>query len=100
MQGVGRLLRVGDRSGEQVRDPLVPAHLDPLRVDQDEADYLRGGPHQDRGDHGVDARRLAGAGRPGDEQVGHGRQVEHYRPAADVAPHRHLKGMAGLPGLD
>ena len=34
---VGRLLRVGDDLGEQVRQPVVLAHLDPLGVDEDHA---------------------------------------------------------------
>ena len=35
--GLGRLLGVGDRLGEQVRQPLVLTHLDLLGVDEDEA---------------------------------------------------------------
>ena len=44
----------------------------------------------------VDARRLAGPGGPGDEDVGHLGQVRHHRPAGDVAPERHLEGMVGV----
>ena len=58
--------------------------LDLLGVDQHEPHLVRGGAQQDRGEHRVDARRLAGAGGAGDEQVGHLRQVGADRPAGDV----------------
>ena len=80
LQGVGRLLGVGDHLGEQVGQPVVLAHLDPLRVDQDEPHLVGGAAHQDRGDDAVDAARLARPGGPGDEQVGHGGEVHEHRP--------------------
>ena len=45
---------------------------------------MRRGPEQDAREHRVDARRLAGAGRAGDEQVRHLRQVGPDRPARDI----------------
>ena len=96
VESVGRLLRVGHRGGEQVRHALVLPHLDPLRIDQDHPHLVRGGTHQDRGDEGIDARGLAGPGRAGDQEVRHGGQVQHDRPAADVPSDPCLQRMAGL----
>ena len=98
-QGVGRLLGVDHHLGEQVGQPVVLAELDPLRVDEDHADLVGRGPHEDRRDQGVDARRLAGAGRAGDEDVRHLGQVHHHRPAGDVAAEPDLEGMRGPAGL-
>ena len=39
-QGVGGLLGVGDDGGEQVRQAVVLAELDPLGVDQDQANLV------------------------------------------------------------
>jgi hypothetical protein len=66
-QGIGGLLRIDDDRSHQVRDVLVHAELESLRVNHDEADILRGRAEQDGGQHGVDADRLAGAGRSGDQ---------------------------------
>ena len=96
---VGRLLRVGDGLREQVGQPVVLAHLDLLGVDQDQAHLLGRGAHQQRGDDAVDAARLAGARRPGDEQVGRGRQVEEDGPPGDVLADRDLERVGGLAGL-
>ena len=64
--------------------------LDLLGVDQHEAHLVRRGAEQDAREHRVDARRLSGSGRAGDEQVRHLRQVGPDRPARDVLaqPHR------------
>ena len=43
LQRVGRLLGIGDDRGQQVRDVLVDAQLDPLGVDQDEPHLVRRG---------------------------------------------------------
>ena len=98
-QRVGRLLRVGDDLGEQVGQPVVLAHLDPLRVDEDHAHLVGRGAHQDRRDERVDAARLAGAGGAGDEQVGHRGQVDQHRPAVDVLADGHLERVGGPAGL-
>ncbi len=61
-QRVGGLLRVGDHLGEQVRQPVVLPHLDPLGVDEDHAHLVGRRAHEDRGDDRVEAARLARAG--------------------------------------
>ena len=83
-EGVGRLLRVGDRLGEQVRQTVVLAHLDLLGVDEDQPHLVGRRAHQQRRDDAVDAARLARAGGPGDQQVRRGGQVEEHRLAGDV----------------
>ena len=64
-------LRIGDDRVQQVRDALVDAELQHLRVDHDEAALVRRVAVEQRQDHGVDADRLARAGGAGDEQVRH-----------------------------
>ena len=88
---VGRLLGVGDRLGQQVREPLVLAHLDLLRVDQDEAHLVGGAAHQQRRDDAVEAARLAGAGGAGDQQVRRRGEVEEHGTAGDVLADRDIE---------
>ena len=57
---VGCFLRVGDRLREEMRELLVLAHFDLLRVDQDQPHLVGGGTHQQRGDDAVDPARLTG----------------------------------------
>src|SRR5690606_39288391 len=84
LQGVGRLLGVGDDPGQEVRHPVVLAELHAFGVDHDQAHVVGGGPHQERRDDRVDAGRLAGPGGAGDEHVGQLRQVQELGAAADV----------------
>ena len=98
-QRVGRLLGVGDHLGEQVRQPVVLAHLDPLGVDEDHAHLVGRRPHEDRRDERVEAARLARTGGAGDEEVGHRRQVHQHGLAVDVPADGHLEGVAGPLGL-
>ena len=79
--------------------PVVLAHLDPLRVDEDHPHLVGRGPHEDRRDERVEAAGLAGASRTGDEQVRHRRQVHQHGLAVDVPTDRHLEGVAGPLGL-
>ncbi len=88
-QRVGGLLGIDDDRREQVRDVLVHAEFEPLRVDHDEAHFVGRGAEEDAADHRVDADRLAGAGRAGDEQVRHGRQVADERLAVNRLAERH-----------
>ena len=44
----------------------------------------------------VEARRLAGAGRAGDQDVGHRRQVDQHGTAVDVATDRDFERMLGV----
>ncbi len=59
VQRVGRLLHVGDHRRQQVRDAFVDAHLEHLRVYQDQAHVARFGLVEQAQDHRVDAYRLA-----------------------------------------
>ena len=84
VQRLGGLLRVRDDRRDQVRHALVDVQLDPLGVDQDHPHLVGRRAHQDRGDHRVHERRLAGAGRTGDQQVRHLRHVRDDEAALDV----------------
>ena len=96
---VGGLLRVGDRGGEQVRQPVVLPHLHLLGVHQDEAHLVRCGAHEQGRDDAVDAAGLAGAGGAGDQQVRRGGQVEEHRPAGDVLADGDVQRLGGGLGL-
>jgi hypothetical protein len=78
-----------------VRDAVVDAEFQHLRVDHDEAALIRRQAIEDRQDHGVDADRLARAGGAGDQQVGHLGQVGDVGLAADG-----LAQAMGRTGLD
>ena len=84
LQRVGRHPRRRDDRREQVRDALVVVELDLLGVDEHEPDLVRVGAEQDAREHRVDARRLAGAGGSGDEQVRHLREVRADCLAGDI----------------
>ena len=99
-QRVGRLLRIDDDRRQQVRDVLVHPELEPLRVDHDQPHVVRRRAVEDAGEHRVEADRLAGAGRAGDQQVRHRREVGDERLAVDrlAERERQLRGRA-LVGL-
>ncbi len=85
--------------GDQVRDALVRREFHHLRVDEDHPDLLRGGgAAQQRHQHGVDEARLTGAGRTGDEQVRHLRQVRADEVALDVLAQTDHERMLVLAG--
>ncbi len=87
-----RVLHVGDDRREQVRDALVVVELDLLGVDQDHPQVVRRRAQQHRGEEGVEAHALAGAGGSGDQEVGHPGQVDVDRLAAEVqAEPRHQR---------
>ena len=71
--------------------------LDLLGVDQHDPDLVRRGPQQDAREHRVDARRLAGAGGAGHQQVRHLGQVGADRAPGDVLaqPHRERRPVGG-----
>ena len=54
-----------------MRNAVVVAQLDHLRVYHDEADLLRGRFIEQRDQHGVDADRFTGTGRTGDQDMRH-----------------------------
>src|SRR5919106_1552410 len=70
-----RGLGARDYGREQVRDRLVEAQLDALRLDEDHAQVVRRRSKQDRAEHRVDAARFSRAGRTGDEDVRHAGEV-------------------------
>ena len=82
-QRVRRLLRIDDDRRQQVRDVLVHPELEPLRVDHDQPHIVGRRAVEDAREHRVDADRLAGAGRAGDQQVRHRREVGDVRLAVD-----------------
>src|SRR5204863_2039108 len=69
---------------DEMRYTLVVRELDPLGIDQREAHLVRSSAHQDRCEQRVDARRLAGTGRAGDEDVRHLREVRDDETAFDI----------------
>ena len=79
-----RLGGLGHHRREQMRDVVVDAQLEHLRIDQDHLALLGRQPVEQRQDHAVEADRLARAGGAGDEQVRHRRQVGDDRIAGDV----------------
>ena len=95
-QGIGGFLRIDDHRREQVRDVLVHAELEALRVDHDHPHVVGRGAIEDAREHRVQAYRLAGAGGAGDEQVRHGREIGHERLAVDglAERDRELRGRA------
>jgi hypothetical protein len=66
-----------------VRDVRVESQLKALRVDHDELHLVGPGLVKDRDDERVQADGLAGAGRAGDEQVRHAREVGRVVDAVD-----------------
>ena len=98
LQRLSRLLGAGDDGGDQVRNALVDRQLDALGVDQHHADLFRGGPHHDRGDHGVHERGLARAGLTGHEHVGRLGEIGDHIVALDVLAQPHDQGVRLLLG--
>ncbi len=98
-QGVGRQLGLDDDRRQQVRDVLVHPQLEPLGVDHDQPHVVGRRAVEDAGQHRVEADRLAGARRPGDEQVRHRRQVGEVRLAVDGLAQRERE-LAGRLAVD
>ena len=88
LEGIGGLLRVRDDRRDEMRNALVRRQLNPLRIDENKTHFIRGRPHEHRGDERVDAARLACARGPGDEDVGHLREVRADEAALDVLAER------------
>ena len=82
-QGVDGLLGIDDDRRHQMGDVFVHPELDALRVDHDQAHLVRRRAEQDARQHRVDRDRLARSRRPGDQQVGHRREVGHVRLAVN-----------------
>ncbi len=81
-------LHVGDDRREQVRDAFVDRKLEHLRVDEDQAHLPRLRLVEQRQDHRVDRHRLPRAGRAGDEQVRHPREIGDHGLPRDVLAER------------
>ena len=84
VERTGGLFRIGNDRNQQVRNAVIVAQLNHLRVHHDEADFLRRGLVQQRDQHGVDAHRLTGAGGTGNQHVRHLGNVTDDRLAGDV----------------
>ena len=82
-QRVRGLLRIDDDRRQQVRDVLVHPELEALGIDHDHPHIVGRRAVEDARQHRVDADRLAGAGRAGDEQVRHRREVGDVRLAVN-----------------
>ena len=82
-QRVRRLLRLDDDRRHQVRNVFIHPELEALRIHHDHPHIVRRRAIEDARQHGVEADRLAGARRTGDQQVRHGRQVRHVRLAVN-----------------
>ncbi len=97
-QGVRGQLGIDHDRRQQVRDLFVHPELETLGVDHDQPDVLRCRPEEDAREHGVHAHGLARAGRAGDEQVRHGRQVADERLAVDrlAEREREARGRAAV----
>ena len=97
-QGVGGLLGLDDDRRQQVRDVLVHPELQTLGIDHDQSHVIGRGAIEHAREHAVDADRLAGAGRSGNQQMRHRRQIRHVRLAVDglAERERQLRGRAAV----
>ena len=95
-QRVGGLLRIDDDRRHQVRDVLVHPELEALRIDHDQPHVVRRRAIEDAREHRVQPDRFAGAGRSGDQQVRHRREIRHERLAVNrlAERERQLRGRA------
>ena len=74
-----------------MRQRVVDLHLDHLRIDHDEAQFLRREPEDHARDQRIDADAFAAAGRSGDEQMRHLREIGDDRFAVNVLAQRQRK---------
>ena len=70
-----------------MRNVLVEIQLQPLRVHQHHFHFVRTRLVQNRHHERVDENALAGARRPGNQQVRHGRKFRHADPSVQVPSH-------------
>ena len=78
------LPHVGHHGVHEVRDGLVGAQLDHLRIDQQQPDFVGPAGHEDRDDDRVQTDALARAGAAGDEQVRQRGEIDDHRAAGHV----------------
>ena len=67
-----------------MRNPVIDRELEHLGVDHDQPALFGGQPVKQRQHHRVDRHRLARAGRAGDQQMRHAREIDQDRRAADI----------------
>ena len=99
LQCFGSFLGVGNNRGDQVRNTLVGRQLHPFRVNQHHAHLIRGGAHQNGGNHRVDETRLSGACRTSNQNMGHFGEVCRHKPTLDVFTDTHHHGVRFAAGL-
>jgi len=73
-------------------DAIEARELDPLGVHEQQAEPLRRVVEEERGQHGIQAGALAGAGSTGKEKMGHADQVGYHGAARDVPPEGQAQG--------
>ena len=98
-QGDDGLLGVGDNRRQQVRNAVIDAEFQHLRVNHDHPAFFRRQLVQQGQDHRVDRHRLARSGRTGNQQVGHLCQVGHHRIAANVLAQRQGQAHGAVPEI-
>ena len=98
LQRTGGLLRVGNNGNKKMRDAVINAQLDHLRIDHNEAHFLGLGLVQKRNNQRVHAHGLARAGRTGNEHMRQLGNVAHDAVAADVLADG--EGQLGLTCLE
>ena len=88
-----RLGRIGDDRRQQMRDIVVHAEFQHLRVDHDHAALVRRQAVEQRQDHTVEPDRLARSGGARDEQMRHRGQIGDDRITRDIlAQHQRQRG--------
>ena len=79
-----------------MRQVRIGLELDHFGVDHDELQFLRCEPEEHAGDQAVDADAFATAGRSGDEQVRHLRQIGDDRFAVHIFSERERNSGASF----
>ena len=92
LQRANHALDLHHHRRQQVRDAIVIGQLHPFRVNQDQAQIVGGVVEQETGQDGIDAHRFARAGRTGNQQVRHGRQVRNDRMSGHVLAQGKFQG--------
>ena len=79
---------VGHHRREQMRNALIQAQLQHLRVNQDKLDFIRPGAKQKTQQHGMHGNRFARPGGAGNEQMRHLLKIGHHRLTGNVLAQR------------
>jgi hypothetical protein len=89
-----RLLGVGHDGAQEMRDAVIDAEFQHLRVDHDQPAFLGRQLVEQAQDHGVDRHRFARPGGARDQEVGHLGEVGDHRVAADILAQRQRQAHA------